>query len=150
MATALYIDTANTFNSGSQYLLTSNPMQPRGMVKNQPSTPFNTIAGPGGVQAPKVWYPNIVFTWPSLVKSNANHALLLAAFEERQYVKTGVNHFIGILAGASKDAGYPFWNAAKFIEIRIMEVQSAEHPVDTDINQVIYDMIVTAKWMDPD
>ena len=150
MATTLYLDTANTFNSGGEYLIPINPMQPRGMEKNPPPKLFNTIAGPGGVQVPKLWYPNIVLTWPALVKSNTDHAALLAAFEDRLYVKTGVNHFIGILDGASKDNGFPFWNADKFIEIRITSVQSAQHPVDTDMNEVIFDMIVTAKWIDPD
>lgn len=148
MATALYLDTANTFDSGSQYLLVQNPMQPRGMVKNQPAKPFNTIEGAGGVEAPRYWYPTIVLTWPALVKSNTDHAALVAAFEARTYIATGLEHYIGILAGASKDAGFPFWNAAKFIKIRILEVRSAEHPIDTDLNEVIFDLIVTCKWLD--
>jgi len=150
MPTALYLDTANTFNSGSQYPLTVNPIQPRGMTKNVPVSEFPTLEGPGGVEAPKNWYPKITFQWPDLVKSNSDHAALLAAFEARQYVKTGVNHFIGILAAASKDSGFPFWNAAKFIEIRILNVQSSEHPVDNDIDDIIFDLIVTAQWMDVD
>ncbi len=124
MPTTLYLDTANTFNSGSQYELVQNPQQPRGMVKNQPAKEFTTLSGVGGIQSPKEWFPTILLTWPALVKSNSDHAALLAAFEARQYVVTGVNHFIGILAGASKDNGFPFWNAAKFIEIRIVEVFS--------------------------
>lgn len=148
MATALYLDTANTFDSGNQYALKQNPMQPRGMVKNQPVSDFPTLEGPGGVEAGKDWYPKITMTWPNLVKSNTNHAALVAAFEARQYVKTGGGHFLGILPAADKDDGFPFWTDNKYIEIRILNVQSAEHPVDTDMNEVIFDLIVTCLWMD--
>jgi len=150
MPTALYLDTVNTFTSGSQYQLKQNPIQPRGMVKNQPVAEFPTLEGVGAIQSPKAWFPRVTFTWPDLVKSNSDHAALLAAFESRQYAKTAVNHFIGILAGASKDNGFPFWNAAKFIEIRILNVMSSEHPVDNDIDDIIFDMVVTAIWADPD
>ena len=119
MATALYLDTANTFTSGSQYLLPANPMQPRGLVSNQPAQVFETLSGAGGVQAPVDWFPTVTLTWPALVKSNTDHAALVAAFEARQYVKTGVDHFLGILAGASKDDCYPFPGANKYIKIRI-------------------------------
>jgi len=150
MPTTLYLDTANTFDSGSQYQLIQNPMQPRGMVANQPSKKFTTISGIGGLQSPKDWYPDLLFTWPALVKSNSDHAALLAAFQSRQYAKTGVDHFIGILAAASKDNGFPFWNAAKFIEIRIVEVIGPERPADNDLDEVIFDMVVRAIWVDVD
>ena len=150
MPSALYLDTINTFDSGGQYALKQNPMQPRGMVKGIPVTPFPTLEGAGGVQAPKAHFPLIVLTWPDLVRSNSDHAALLAAFEARKYIETGISHFIGILAGASKDAGFPFWNAAKFIEIRILNVQSAEKPKDNDLDEVLFDMTVSARWMDPD
>ena len=150
MPTVLYLDTISTFSSGSQYLLLQNPIQPRGMVKSRPVSEFATLEGAGGVQAPKVWYPPITLTWPALVKSNTAHAALLDAFETRKYISTGVNHFIGILAGASKDNGFPFWNADKFIEIRILNVMSAEQPIDNDLDEILFDMIVTCKWMDPD
>ena len=150
MPTVLYLDTANTFDSGSQYLLLQNPIQPRGMVKSRPVTEFATLEGSGGVQAPKTYFPKITLTWPALVKSNTAHAALLAAFEARKYIATGVSHYIGILDGASKDNGFPFWNAAKFIEIRILNVMSAEQPIDNDLDEILFDMIVTAKWMDPD
>ena len=150
MPTTLYLDTISTFNSGSQYLLIQNPIQPRGMVKSRPVSEFATLEGQGAVQSPKAWYPKITFTWPDLVKSNSDHAALLAAFEARKYIDTGVNHFIGILSGASKDSGFPFWNAAKFIEIKILNVISAERPIDTDIDDIIFDLIVIALWADPD
>ena len=148
MATVLYIDTSNAFNSGSQYLLTINPIQPRGLVSNQPAAEFSTIEGAGAIQAPKDWFPRITLTWPDIVKSNSNHAALLAAFQARQYVKTGLEYFLGILPAASKDNGFPFPTANKYIKIRIIEVRGPENPVDTDINEVIFNMIVTAIWTD--
>ena len=150
MPTTLYLDTANSFDSGSQYQFIQNPIQPRGMVASQPAKEFTTLSGVGGVQSPKEWFPTIILTWPALVKSNSDHAALLAAFEARLYVVTGVNHFLGILGAASKDSGFPFWNAAKFIEIRIIEVMSAENPIDNDLDEVLFDMTVRAKWIDPD
>ena len=131
------------------YTLPINPMQPRGMRSHQPAQAFNTIDGPGGIQAPKNWYPVTRWTWPALVKSNSDHAALLAAFEDRQYVLTGLDYFIGITG--TKDAGFPFWPktaANKYIEIRIIEVQSAEQPVDNDLDEIIFDMIASIKWMD--
>lgn len=148
MATALYLDTLSTFNSGSQYAILQNPMQPRGMVKNQPAQAFETLSGAGGVQAPADWFPLLTLTWPALVKSNTDHAALVAAFEARQHVKTGADYFLGILPAASKDDGYPFWNAAKYIKIRIIEVRTAENPIDTDLSEVIFDLVVTCKWVD--
>ena len=150
MPTTLYLDTANSFDSGSQYQLVQNPIQPRGMVASQPAKEFTTLSGVGGLQGPKNWYPTLLFTWPALVKSNADHAALLAAFEARLYLATGVNHFIGILGAASKDNGFPFWNAAKFIEIRIVEVESAQRPIDNDLDEMLFDMVVRAIWMDVD
>ncbi len=150
MPTILYLDNVSTFNSGGQYQLIQNPMTPRGMVKNQPAKEFATLSGVGGIESPKDWYPTIIFTWPALVKSNSDHAALLAAFEAAQYVVSGVSYFIGILDGASKDNGFPFWNAAKFIEIRIVEVTSAENPLDNDLDEVLFNMVVRAIWMDHD
>ena len=150
MPTTLYLDTANSFDSGNQFELVDNPTQPRGMRANQPAKEFTTLTGVGGIQAPKTWFPTILLTWPTLVKSNADHAELLAAFQARLYVATGVNHFLGILPAASKDNGFPFWNAAKFIEIRIIEIMSAANPVDNDLDEMLFDMIVRAKWIDPD
>lgn len=150
MPTTLYLDTANSFDSGNQYQIVHNPLIPRGMRANQPAKKFPTITGPGGIQAPKDWHPELIFSWPALVKSNAEHAALLAAFEERQFVKTGANHFIGILPAASKDNGFPFWNAAKFIEIEIVEVLGPERPVENDLDEIIFDMIVSAIWVDVD
>lgn len=148
MPSVLYIDTLNTFNSGSQFQLPINPVQPRGLVKNQPVREFPTLEGPGGVQAPKNWYPPVVMSWPDLVKGNTNHDALIAALESRQYVKTGVDYFIGILPAASKDDGFPFPGANKYIKIRILEVKSTENPRDNNLDAVIYDLVTTAKWVD--
>ena len=150
MPTALYLDTLNTLNSGSQYALLQNPIQPRGMRANQPAQEFTTLSGVGGVQGPKTWYPTILLTWPELVKSNTDHAALLAAFKAARYTVTGVNYFLGILPASSKDSGFPFWNAAKFIEIRIVSIESAELPIDNDLDEVLFDMVVRAIWMDVD
>lgn len=150
MPTTLYLDTVNTFSSGNQYELVHNSAHPKGMTVNQPAKKFTTLTGPGGIQGPKDWFPILLFEWPALVKSNADHAELFAAFQARQYIKTGVNHFIGILVGDSKDNGFPFWNAAKFIEIRILEVIGPERPVENDLDEVLFDMAVSAIWMDPD
>ncbi len=150
MPTTLYLDTASTFDSGNQFQIVHNPAHPRGMRVNQPAKKFTTLTGPGGIEAPKSWFPDLLFEWPALVKSNADHAELFAALQARQYSKTGVNHFIGILAGDSKDNGFPFWNAAKFIEIRIVEVIGPERPVDNDLDEVLFDMAVSAIWIDPD
>ena len=141
----------NTVLTTNAYAIPINPNQPRGMKANQPAEVFNTIAGPGGVQAPRNWYPEIVLTWPFLVKSNSDHAALLAAFEDRQYVLTGLDYYIGILAGDTKGDGFPFWPKTptdKFIQIRIIEVQAAEQPVDNDLDEIRFNMIVVCKWMD--
>jgi len=150
MPTRLFLDTNSNFNSGSQFELVQNPQQPRGMRANRPAKEFTTLTGVGGIQAQKEWFPTILLSWPALVKSNADHAELLAAFQTRLYVATGVNHFIGILPAASKGSGFPFWNAAKFIEIRIIEIMSAANPLDNDLDEVLFDMIVRAIWIDPD
>ncbi len=149
MPTALKIAENGALTTNA-YALPINPIQPRRMVKNQPAKRFATLTGVGGIQAPKDYFSEIIFTWPTLVKSNTDHAALLAAFEARQYVKTGINYFIGIVAGDSKDAGFPFWNTAKYIEIRIIEVMSAERPIENDLDEVLFDMAVTALWVDPD
>ena len=143
-----YIDVANTFASGGQFLIPINPTQPRGMRANQPATSFPTINGPGGVQSAKSWFPLITFTWPAIAMSNANHAALLAAFQARQYVKTGLDYFVGILPAATKDDGFIFPTANKYIKIRIIEVQGPENPIENDVNDQIQDMLVTAIWMD--
>ena len=150
MPTTLYLDTVWTLNSGSEYALVQNPIQPRGMRANQPAQEFTTLSGVGGIQAPKEFYPTIILTWPALVKSNTDHAALLAAFQARLYIVTGVNHFLGILPATSKDNGFPFWNAAKYIEIRIVSIESAELPIDNDLDEVLFDMVVRAIWMDVD
>ena len=147
MPSALII-AENTALSTNAYALVQNPMMPRGAVKNQPAKEFTTLSGFGGIQAPKEFYPTLLFTWPALVKSNSDHAALLAAFEARQYVKTGLDYYFGITG--AKDSGFPFWNAAKYIQIRIVEVLSSEKPIDTDLDEVLFDMIVRAKWLDPD
>ena len=148
MPSVLYIDTVNTFDSGSQFKLPINPLPPRGMVANQPAKPFQTLQGPGGIQAPKEWHPLIIFPWPDIVKGNTNHDALLAAFESRQYVKTGVDYFIGILPAASIDDGFPFPTTNKYIKIRIVEVKSAENPEDNNMDAVISNMVVSAIWLD--
>jgi len=150
MPTRLFLDTANSFDSGNQFEIVNNPTHPKGMIVNQPAKKFPTLTGPGGIQAPKSWFPDLLFQWPALVKSNVDHAELFAAFQARQFIKTGVNHFIGILAGDSKDNGFPFWNAAKFIEIRILEVIGPELPVENDLDEILFDMMVSAIWIDPD
>jgi hypothetical protein len=146
--TILYIDTVNTFDSGSEFLLPINPIQPRDLVKNQPAKPYNTIEGVGGVQGASNWFPLFTMTWPDIVLSNSNHAALLAAFEERQYVKVGLEYFIGILPAATKGDGFLFPTSNKYIKIRIIEVKSSENPIPNDINEQIQDMVVTAVWVD--
>lgn len=148
MASILYIDTVNTFNSGSQFQLPINPMQPRGLIANQPAEPFKTLQGPGGIQAPKEWFPQIVLSWPDIVKGNTNHDALLSAFESRQFVKTAVDYYIGILPAASIDDGFPFPTSNKYIKIRIVEIKAPENPVDNNMDAVIYNMVVSAIWMD--
>ena len=147
MPTALIIAENPALNI-NPYSLVQNPQQPRGMVKNQPAKEFPTLSGVGGIQAPKEFFPTIIFTWPALVKSNSDHAALLAAFEARQFVKSGLDYYIGITG--AKDSGFPFWNAAKYIQIRIVSVESSELPIDTDLDEVLFNMVVRAKWLDPD
>lgn len=138
----------NSALTTNPYAIPFNPIQPRGLNSNQPSALFPTISGPGVIESPKDWYPPITFTWPALVRSITAHAALVAAFEDRQYAKTGINYFIGIADTDTKDQGYPFPGSNKYIEIRILEVKSAVNPIDNNLNQVIFDMVVTAQWMD--
>lgn len=148
MATT-FIIAANTALDSDPYTLPINPMQPRGFVSSRPAQAFPTLEGPGGVESPKEWFPTLTFTWPNLVKSNTNHAALLAAFQARKYISTGLDYYIGALVDPTDSWPFPTtWASKKYIQIRIINVAAYENPVDTDMGEVIFDLVVTAKWLD--
>ncbi len=152
MPTALIL-ADNTGLTTNAYALTINPIQPRGLVKNQPVIPFATLEGAGAVMAPKQWFPNITFTWPDIVNSNTDHAALIAAFEARQYVKSGIEYYIGALVDPGNGWIFPTtWGAGvgekKYIKIRILNVMSAEQPKDNDLDEILFDLTVNALWTD--
>ena len=148
MPSILYIDTVNTFDSGNEYELPINPSTIEGLIANQPAQTFPTLEGPPGVQSPKDWFPPLVMPFPFLVKGNTPDDAIIAAFESRQYIKTGVDYYIGILPAATLDAGFPFPTTNKYIKIRIIEVKTRENPVENNMDAVISNMIVSAIWLD--
>lgn len=147
MPTALLIDVDNTLDSGGKFLFPVNPIQPRGFSKLKPVSRFNTLSGSGGVQMAKDHFPPVTFEWPSMTESE--YSTTRIALEDRRYIDTGLEYFIGIDVGDSTDKGWPFpTGAVKFVKVRILNVTSYENPIDNNIDEVIYNLRMTALWVD--
>lgn len=145
MPTSLKI-AENELLTTNAYPFPINPTQPRGLSKLKPVSTFSTLSGSGGVQMPKDHFPQITFKWPGITESVYNS--LRAAMEARRYADTGLEYFIGIVVADSIDDGWMFPTTNRFIKVRILNVTSFENPIDNNIDQMIYDLIVTALWVD--
>lgn len=129
------------------YTLALNPIQPRGLVKNTPVSDYPTLSGVGGLQMPKNWFPRSALLWPAIMDSL--YSALRVAFEDRMYVATGLDYYIGATVDPTDSWIFPTtWSSKKYIKIRVLEVRGHESPVDNDIAQLIYNLEVVFRWMD--
>lgn len=145
MPTSLRIAKDNLF-SDEFYVFPINPIQPRGLSKLKPVSTFSTLSGSGGVQMPKDHFPAITFKWPGITEKV--YKTIRIALEDRRYADTGLEYFIGIVQSFSIDDGWMFPTTNKFIKVRILNVTSFENPIDNNIDQMTYDLIMTALWVD--